>query len=167
MNQLIVRNIFLALVMGGTAALGFAAAPAVTEKDAGQEATQKEEENSSLIESAQVAKDYVDGVDKGEYDQSWSKSDTVFQNTIPQNEWKDFLTELRKRTGKVVSRRLKDQNPAWNPRGLPEGAYMVIIYNTSFQNLPNVEELLTLRKGPDKKWRVLTYEVKKDDTKGA
>jgi uncharacterized cupin superfamily protein len=46
-----------------------------------------------------------------------------------------------------------------NPHGLPRGAYMVVEYNTSFENAPASGELLTLRQGTDGKWRVLTYQV--------
>jgi hypothetical protein len=112
-----------------------------------------------MIESAQVAKDYVDGLDQGQYAQSWSKGDPLFQHIITKEEWTKALTESRKRLGRVISRKLKDQRLAKDPHGLPKGAYMVVEYNTSFQNAPDSGELLTLRRGSDGKWRVLTYQV--------
>lgn len=112
-----------------------------------------------MIESTQVAKDYVDGLDKGQYAQSWSKGDSLFQHTISQEEWAQALTFSRKRLGKMISRKLKDQRPAKDPHGLPKGAYMVVEYDTSFENASNSGELLTLRRGSDGKWRVLTYQV--------
>lgn len=122
--------------------------------------SQKQEKEAAwVIESAQVAKDYVEGLDKGEYEQSWTKADQLFQHTITQKEWVTALNENRKNLGKVKSRTLKDQRIAWNPHNLPKGAYMVVEYNTSFENTPNSGELLTLRHDPDGKWRVLTYQV--------
>lgn len=111
------------------------------------------------IETAQVGKDYVEGLDNGQYAQSWSKGDQLFQHTITQKEWEMALNDNRKKLGKVKSRTLKDQKPAWDPRGLPKGAYMVVEYNTSFENAPQSGELLTMRRGSDGKWRVLTYQV--------
>ncbi len=125
-------------------------------------ATPKQEQDQMpawMIESAQVAKDYVDGLDKGQYAQSWSKGDTLFQHTITKEEWAKALTDSRKPLGKANSRKLKDQRPAQDPHGLPKGAYMVVEYDTSFDNAPNSGELLTLRRGTDGKWRVLTYQV--------
>jgi hypothetical protein len=112
-----------------------------------------------MIESAQVAKDYVEGLDRGQYSQSWSKGDQLFQHTISQNEWTQALDLTRKGLGRVISRTVKLQNDAWDPRGLPKGPYMVVEYDTSFQNAPHAVELLTLRRGSDGKWRVLTYNV--------
>ena len=112
-----------------------------------------------MIETGQVAKDYVNGLDNGQYSQSWSKGDQLFQHTITQDEWTKALETSRRGLGKVISRTLKLQNPAWDPHGLPKGPYMVIEYDTSFQNSPRAVELLTLRRGTDGKWRILTYQV--------
>ncbi len=112
-----------------------------------------------MIEASQVAKDYVDGIDKGQYAQSWAKGDPLFQQTISQGEWANALNLSRKNLGKVNSRTLKIQAPAWDPQGLPKGAYMVVEFNTSFEKAPKSVELLTLRRGPDGHWRVLTYQV--------
>lgn len=115
--------------------------------------------NAWKIESAQVGRDYVLGLDQGQYGPSWSKGDQLFQQTISQKEWTVALQMARQRLGKVLSRTLKDQRPAFDPKGLPRGPYMVIEYNTSFERAQNSGELLTLRLGPDGKWRVLTYQV--------
>jgi hypothetical protein len=112
-----------------------------------------------MIESAQVAKDYVESIDKGQYAQSWSKGDQIFQHTITENEWTQNLNSQRKGLGKVKSRTLKLQGPSWNPRGLPSGPYMVVEYDTSFESAPRSTEILTLRRGPDGKWRILTYQI--------
>lgn len=112
-----------------------------------------------MIETEHAAKDYVEGLDRGDYAPSWSKGDQLFQHTITQQEWAWALGEKRKKLGKVLSRTLKDQKPAWDPQGLPKGPYMVVEYNTSFEKAPKSGETLTLRRGTDGKWRVLTYQV--------
>ena len=100
------------------------------------------------------------GIDQGRYAQSWEKSDPLFQNTITQSEWEKALNLARKNKGATKSRKIIAQDPAWNPNGLPEGAYMVIQYETSFTNDPNSNEMVTLRLGSDGKWRPLTYDFK-------
>lgn len=112
-----------------------------------------------LIESGQAAKDYVEGIDKGQYGDSWSNADQLFQHTITKSNWEKALSDNRTKLGKLKSRSLKRQVPAWDPKGLPKGVYMVVEYNTSFENAPNSGETLTLRRGTDDKWRVLTYQV--------
>lgn len=112
-----------------------------------------------MIEAAKNAKDYVETLDKGDYAKSWSMGDPLFQRTISQNEWASALDLSRKRLGKMKSRTLKDQRPAWDPQGLPKGPYMVVEYNTSFEKAPQSGELLTLRRDSNGNWRVLTYQV--------
>lgn len=131
------------------------------EKTQEDQASQKQNEEMAawMIEAGQVAKNYVEGLDKGEYAASWTKGDVLFQRTITQKEWTTALNLARKRLGNMRSRTLKDQRPAWDPVGLPKGPYMVVEYNTSFDAAPGSGELLTLRRGGDGKWRVLTYQV--------
>lgn len=156
---------------GGTTDPDKLSAAIETKKGEGQAATtntQKESEDSSddqgqmpawMLETAQVAKEYVTAIDNGQYAQSWTKGDQLFQHTISQDEWTKALNAGRKGLGRAVSRQVLLQRPAWNPKGLPKGPYMVIEYETSFEKAPNAKELLTLRRGTDGKWRVLTYQV--------
>ena len=65
----------------------------------------------------------------------------------------------RQRLGNTKTRLLKDQRLAHDPKGLPEGAYMIIEYDTSFEHVPNSAELLTLMREPTGLWKVLTYQV--------
>ena len=112
-----------------------------------------------MLESIQVANQYVDALDREYYGQSWSKGDSIFQHTVAKEEWQKALNQSRKPLGKVHSRTIKYQRVAMDPQGLPKGPYMVVEYQTSFEKAPSSGELLTLRKGSDGTWRVLTYQV--------
>lgn len=152
---------------GTTAASSTGAAAATTVKGATSSTASKpstpeddaDKIGAWMIEAGQAAKEYVEGLDKGDYAQSWSKGDKLFQKTISQREWESALGISRKPLGKVKTRTLKDQRPAWDPNGLPKGPYMVIEYSTSFEKAPKSVELVTLRKDADGNWRVLTYQV--------
>lgn len=111
------------------------------------------------IEAANAAQQYVKLIDQGKYGESWDHGAKLFQHTISRKEWSTALTLARKRLGQVISRTIKDERPAWDPKGLPKGAYMVVEYNTSFQGAPNSGELLTLMREADGTWKVLTYKV--------
>jgi Protein of unknown function (DUF4019) len=131
----------------------------VMEKTEKQEKGITDQEAAWAIESLHVARDYVEGLDKNEYSQSWHKGDPLFQATISEVEWTKSLMEGRKPLGRVLKRTLKDQRIGWNPNRLPKGAYMVVEFATSFEKGSNTGELLTLRRGEDGKWRLLTYQV--------
>lgn len=115
--------------------------------------------SASMIEALQVAKNYVDLLDKNQFAQSWLSGDPIFQKTVSQNEWIKALELARQRLGRVKTRTLKDQKPGFDPKGLPAGSYMVVEFNTSFDRAAQSGELLTLRLDPDGIWRVLTYQV--------
>lgn len=125
----------------------------------GKENVEQTQQAAWMLESAKVAGDYVDALDREYYDQSWTRGDQIFQHTITKEEWTKALIKNRKPLGKVNSRTMKDQRLAMDPQGLPRGAYMVVEYDTSFANAPSSGELLTLRRGSDGTWRVLTYQV--------
>lgn len=120
---------------------------------------EQKERAAWLIESLQVSKEYLDGIDRGDYANSWTVTDPIFQHTITKDGWAKALQIGRQPLGKVKSRTLGDQRIAMNPHGLPAGAYMVIVYNTSFEKAPELSELVTLHRGEDGKWRPLTYEI--------
>jgi len=136
---------------------GYYLADATTTKD--PDVISQGKAAASMIEALQVAKAYVEEIDKGNYEESWNKGDALFQRTIHPQEWITALNKARTPLGTVTSRSLKDEKPAWDPKGLPRGAYMVVEYTTSFAQAPNSGELLTLRQGEDGKWRVVSYQV--------
>ncbi|MBA3722066.1 MAG: DUF4019 domain-containing protein [Parachlamydiaceae bacterium] len=112
-----------------------------------------------MIEASRAAQEYVDLLDNGRYAESWTKGAQVFEHKISQAEWVGALNMARARLGSVKSRTLKDEKPAFDPKGLPKGPYMVVEYNTSFEFAPNSGELLTLMRESDGRWKVLTYQV--------
>lgn len=112
-----------------------------------------------MLEANLVAKEYVDGLDRGHYAQSWLKGDPLFQKTITQQQWVMALEQKRKPFGKARSRTLRDQRFAWDSPNLPKGSYMSVEFDTQFERGPALVEILTLRRGEEGKWRVLTYRI--------
>lgn len=147
---------------------GFSAAPAVIQTaetapvpvgTPRPETTTVDQWSAWMIEAAKAAQDYVQLIDQGRYAESWTSGAKIFQGTITQKEWETALKMARKRLGDVKSRTVKDERPAWDPKGLPKGPYMVVEYNTSFTRAPQSGELLTLMREPNGSWKVLTYQV--------
>lgn len=112
-----------------------------------------------MTQSAAVAQSWLQGVDNGDYENSWDQLGAQAQNLIKRNEWKQVLDVMRKPLGSVINRSVVNQSPAQNPQGLEPGDYMVLFYKTQFQNKPSAYELVTMHKSDDGKWKVLTYQV--------
>ncbi len=112
-----------------------------------------------MLEAAAAAREELRRIDQGQYEESWSKGDALLQKITSKEEWVSLLKEMRQPFGKVNQRALKRETPAYDPKGLPEGEYMIIEYLTSFDKGAQREERLTLRRGSEGRWRVLTYRL--------
>ncbi|MCE5318253.1 MAG: DUF4019 domain-containing protein [Parachlamydia sp.] len=118
------------------------------------------EEQKILADNAADALRWLQLVDQGKYGESWDAASKTFQLTIGRNEWIKAEEKLRKPLGAVVARQLLQQLPKQNPKGLPEGYYMVLVYQTDFAGRPKANELVTMVLESDGRWRVLTYQAR-------
>jgi len=111
--------------------------------------------------SAQKASDaWLSMVDKGKYSESWQNTSSYFKNAVDENQWEKSLTSVRKPLGKVLSRKAISQNYTKTLPGAPDGEYVVIQYETSFENKASAIETVTPSLGKDGIWRVSGYYIK-------
>jgi len=113
--------------------------------------------DTDLADTANVAGQWLKLIDDGKYGDSWDYGSQTFKFTIKRDEWIKAEEKLRQPLGRLVSRKLVEQRTAKNPKGLPQGDYMVLYFKSSFSNRPEANELVTMVRESDGKWRVLTY----------
>ena len=82
-----------------------------------------------------------------------------FRNAVPQDNWQRSTGAFRKPLGKLVSRKLKLTRYTTSAFGAPDGEYVIIQYNTSFENKKSAIEILTPMLDKDGKWRVSGYQI--------
>ncbi len=99
-------------------------------------------------------------VDSGEYHRSWDQAASFFKSALPKNQWAGSLQGVRKPLGKVISRGVASAKYATSLPGAPDGQYVIIQYNTSFENKKSAVETVTPMRDKDGKWRVSGYFVK-------
>ena len=98
--------------------------------------------------------------DAGKYAESWQESSSFFKAAVTQTKWVDALTTVRTPLGKVLSRKLKSATYTKTIPGAPDGEYVVIQYDTSFENKKESVETVTPMLDKDGKWRVSGYYIK-------
>ncbi len=108
---------------------------------------------------ADVAKEWLNIIDAGQYAESWQKSDNFFKEKLSQEQWSDALSGIRQPLGDVISRVELGQKSYTSLPGAPEGEYLVIQYKTEFQNKESAIETLTLSKSSDD-WLPVGYFIK-------
>lgn len=92
--------------------------------------------------------------------QSWSQAAPVFQRAISADAWARSLQAARAPLGKVKSRTTKDAVFTRTLPGQPDGEYVVIQYDTVFENKAKASEMVTTVLGIDNRWRVAGYLVR-------
>ena len=107
-----------------------------------------------------AARQWLNLVDEGEYAQSWTEAAAYFKSAVKQEQWKQSLKAVRKPFGKLVSREVKTQSYRTSLPGAPDGQYVVIQFETSFENKKSAIETVTLMMDKGGKWRVSGYYIK-------
>jgi hypothetical protein len=107
-----------------------------------------------------AAEQWLALVDAGKYAESWDKMSAGFKKQVSKRKWNSTITEIRKAPGKVVSRKLKSAEYTKALPGAPEGEYVVLKFETSFEHKPAAVETVTPILEQDLIWRVSGYSVK-------
>jgi hypothetical protein len=106
-----------------------------------------------------AAQQWLALVDAGKYSESWKEAAEYFRNAVPQEQWKQMLQSVRGPLGKKLSRKLKIKEYKTSLPGAPDGEYVVIQYETSYQNKKSAVETVTPMLDKDGKWRVAGYYI--------
>jgi len=98
--------------------------------------------------------------DGGKYAESWDESAQLFRGAVTKEKWKESLTAVRKPLGKLISRSVKSKQYTRSLPGAPDGEYVVIQYDTSFENKKSSVETVTPMLDKEGKWRVSGYYIR-------
>ncbi|MCX5849330.1 MAG: DUF4019 domain-containing protein [Deltaproteobacteria bacterium] len=107
-----------------------------------------------------AAEKWLTIVDKGKYMESWKESSEYFKNAVTQDQWAQAVQGVREPLGKLISRKVKSATYTTSLPGAPDGQYVIIQFNTSFENKKSGVETVTPRMDSDGKWRVSGYYIK-------
>jgi hypothetical protein len=104
-----------------------------------------------------AAEEWLTMVDDGKYVESWKEAAQYFKNTVKQQQWEQSLQAVRKPLGKRIFRKVKSKTYKTSLTGAPDGEYVVIQFETSFENKESAIETVTPMMDKDEKWRVSGY----------
>jgi hypothetical protein len=114
------------------------------------------QENQAALDAARK---WVNLIDEGKYEESWEKAAPVFKESISQQDWVKSLEMVRTPLGSVLSRNLRNTAETTSLPGAPEGEYLVMEFDTSFQNKASTIETITVRK-VNGNWKVGGYYIR-------
>jgi len=116
---------------------------------------------SSEKEAAAVfsAESWLAMVDSGQYAESWNSASELFKNAVQLGQWKQSLQAVRAPLGQIISRRVSVKTYATSLPGAPDGEYVVIQFDTTFENKKAAVETVTPMMDRDGVWRVSGYYI--------
>lgn len=124
-------------------------------------ACSKEADNTAAVEKASTAAEkWIALVDAGAYAESWNEASSLFKANVTAEEWEGAMQSLRAPLGRVIVRRMKTAEYKTSLPGAPDGEYVVIQFDTKFENKSAAVETITPMLDKDGTWRVSGYFIK-------
>ncbi len=99
-------------------------------------------------------------VEDEKYGESWDEAADLFKEAIQRENWINTMQSVRKPLGKTLKRELKSSSYRTTLPGAPEGEYVVIQFETSFENKESAIETITPALDKEGKWRLSGYYIK-------
>jgi hypothetical protein len=103
---------------------------------------------------------WLDLVDSGKYDASWDEASLYFKNSIKKEEWISTIKTVRDPFGKLSKRTFKSKQSVQSMPGAPDGEYVIIQYDTSFENKKSAVETVVPMVDKDGKWKISGYYIR-------
>jgi hypothetical protein len=117
-------------------------------------------DQTAVDEATKAADRWLKLVDAGDYKQSWDTASSLLKNAVTEDQWAQQVGTARKPLGALVSRKLKSTQYATSLPGAPDGKYVVIQYESVFQNKSAAVETVTPMLDQDGQWRVSGYFIR-------
>jgi hypothetical protein len=113
-----------------------------------------------MAEAQSAAEQWLALTDSADYAVGWEQASGLFKAAISKEDWEKAIQAVRAPLGAVKSRKLKLSQYATSLPGAPDGEYVVIQFETEFENKASAIETVTPLKDKDGSWRVSGYFVK-------
>ncbi len=118
------------------------------------------EDKEAVGKAQAAAKGWLELTDSGKYGQSWDEAASLFRAAITRADWEKALKGVRAPLGSLVSRKVRSATFTRSVPGAPDGEYVVIQFDTQFQNKAAAVETVTPMREKDGSWRVSGYYIK-------
>jgi hypothetical protein len=99
-------------------------------------------------------------VDRGQYGASWDAASETFRHGIERVKWETTIESARTPLGVANSRKVRMATLTRELPGALAGEYVVIQFDTRFENRPLSTEVVTPVREKDGAWRVAGYYIR-------
>ena len=117
-------------------------------------------DSKKLASALFAANKWLALVDEENYAESWKEAADLFRHMVQSDLWVASLKALREPLGKLISRKVKSEVYKTTLPGAPDGQYVVIEFQSSFEHKKTAVETVTPMLDKDGVWRVSGYFIK-------
>lgn len=100
---------------------------------------------------------WLELIDNGRYDDSWEVTAEQFKKSGTKQRWLEILDAVRKPHGQLVSRKIQTARYRTRLPQAPIGEYVVIKFDTQFENKKDAIETVITTWEKGSRWRVIGY----------
>jgi hypothetical protein len=117
-------------------------------------------DNATETAATNSAENWIKFIDDAKYDESWDNAAEAFKIALSKDKWRDAVQPVRLPLGKLLSRHVKSKEFTKTLPGAPDGPYVVIQYESTFEHKQSAVETIVPMLEKDGKWRVSGYFIK-------
>jgi hypothetical protein len=118
-------------------------------------------DDSDAVARAQVAaKSWLALTDSAKYGQSRDEAASFFKSAVTKADWEKAVKGARSPLGAVKARKVKSATFTRTLPGAPDGEYVVIQFESQFENKAAAIETVTPMRDKDGAWRVSGYYIR-------
>jgi hypothetical protein len=116
--------------------------------------------NDAVAAAERSAEAWLALTDGGRYGESWDAAASMFKAAVSKADWDKALKAVRAPLGALKARKVKSATFTTSLPGVPDGEYVVIQYDSQFENKAAAVETVTPIREKDGSWRVSGYFIK-------
>ncbi len=124
------------------------------------------EEKTTDVKGAAVKKavdsalSWLGSIDDEDYGKGWDGAAGMFKALVNKEQLEASLGSVRKPLGKLVSRKVKSKNYTTQVPGAPDGEYVIMEFDTSFENKKAAVETVVMTLDTNSQWRMSGYYIR-------
>jgi uncharacterized protein DUF4019 len=118
------------------------------------------DDRDSIVQGQAAAKKWLALTDNASYGPSWDEAASLFKGAVTKADWEKMIRGVRAPLGALKSRKVKSATFTRTLPGAPDGEYVVIQFESQFENKNAAIETVTPMRDKDGTWRVSGYFIK-------
>jgi hypothetical protein len=118
------------------------------------------EDPDGVAKATAAATAWLALTDAEQYQESWKQASSLFQASVTSTHWQSALQATRLPLGTLKGRTIKSAKYTRSLPGAPDGEYVVVQFESSFENKASAVETVTPSREKDGSWRVSGYFIK-------